>query len=188
MDYITLSLIFANVLIHTLPFIISFGPNPVSSFGVFQSFFAKSNSAIQDGEYYRLVTANFLHADIIHLAVNMLSLFQVGPAVNSLYKGWGYMIIFLVSGIGGTLFSYFFNRMPSVGASGAIFGLVGALLAYAIIAGDFRVISNIFLIILLNFGISINPTSRIDNWGHLGGLVTGFIAGLVLILARSFKL
>jgi rhomboid protease GluP len=86
------------------------------------------------------------------------------------------------------LFSYWFSPNFSVGASGAIFGLVGALLAVAISSNSYGFLTNLVLVIVLNFAISLSPGSRIDNWGHLGGLVAGFILGFALLAFRSFAI
>ena len=182
MEWLILGIIGINVFVFFLPYIVSFGANPFNSFSVFSSYFAKVNSKISDGEWYRLFTSNFLHADFIHLAVNMLSLFQIGPTVLNTFKMPGFLLIYIVSGLSGSLLSYFLSNNVSVGASGAIFGLVGALLAVSIRFGNFGLLSNIALIIVLNFGVSLSPGSRIDNYGHLGGLISGTLLGFLLVI------
>jgi rhomboid protease GluP len=144
------------------------------------SYFAKSNLAISNGEYYRLVTSMFLHADLTHLAVNMFSLWNVGPLVVNFFGLNGFLAIYFLSGIGGSFTSYLFSQSNSVGASGAIFGLVGALISVAIMTNNNQFFSSLMLVVVLNFAISINPSSNIDNFGHLGGLISGLVIGFIL--------
>lgn len=184
---IVIGLILVNIIVFLLPNFISFGGNGFDNFTRFLSLGWKSNSDIRDGEYYRLLTSNFLHADVIHLFFNMFSLYQVGPAVAQIFGSTGFSVIYLSSGITGSLFSFFFNPLrPSVGASGAIFGLVGALLAYSLVTGNMGLLGNIILIIIINGAYGLQ-NGQIDNWGHLGGLVAGTVVAFLLILFAGSK-
>jgi rhomboid protease GluP len=142
-------------------------------------------SAINDGEYYRLLTSTFLHGDFLHLAVNMLSLFQVGPAIASYFGMVGFLIIYIGSGLSGSLTSAVFNGSLSVGASGAIFGLIGALLSIAIFRNEPSLLANLVFVIAINLFLGFSSGGRIDNWGHLGGLFGGFLIGTILLFSNS---
>jgi rhomboid protease GluP len=182
---VVLILIFINVAVFILPFVVNFTGASSDSFLNYISLGWKSNPEIRDGEYYRLLTSNFLHAGVTHLLLNMLSLYNVGPSVLAIYNSnLLFLIIYLVSGITGSLFSFFFNPgVPSLGASGAIMGLVGALLAYAILFKDYSTLQIILINIVIIFGLGLSD-SRIDNYGHLGGLICGFLLGAFFIVFK----
>lgn len=138
---------------------------------------AKVNSAILAGQIWRLVTPIFLHIGILHFAVNMYSLYIVGPPVKHLFGRQRMLTIYLLSGIAGVAFSLAFSSVPSAGASGAIFGLLGALGGFLFIhrslfgrSGSLQ-LRQIVLVAVLNLAIGLSP--GIDNWGHLGGLLAG---------------
>lgn len=179
-------LIIINIAVFAIPYIVKFGYNTEQSIAIFQGLGLKNNAAIQDGEYYRLLTSTFLHGDLTHLLLNMFSLWQIGPGVLSIYRIPGFLAIYILSGLGGSLASYFYNANNSVGASGSIFGLIGALFSYSILSSNFGLLNNLVLVVVLNFAFSLSPGSRIDNFGHIGGLVTGIIVGgLILTLNKS---
>jgi Uncharacterized membrane protein (homolog of Drosophila rhomboid) len=182
---LTFILIVVNILVFSLPYVVNF-QGPFDSFTNFLMLGWKDNAAIREGEYYRLVTSNFLHADITHLMVNMLSLYNVGPYVNSIFGNLGFLLIFFASGIGSSFTSFWFNQNPSVGASGAIFGLVGSLCAVAIATNNFALLANIGIVILINASIGF-LTPNIDNWGHFGGFVIGLITGAILLLISGLN-
>lgn len=169
------------VILYILPFVLSIDPNTFNSFGW------KNNLAIKDGEWYRLITSVFLHGSFWHILLNMYSMYSVSPFLNQVLKyenqnvNLAFMTIFFVSGICGSLASFYFGQANSLGASGAIFGLVGAIAAFAILRGQTAILQNILFIIAINvfYGFS---TQGIDNNAHLGGLVGGFATGLFLFL------
>ena len=136
------------------------------------------------GEYYRLFTSIFLHAGIVHLLCNMYSLYVIGPQVESFYGKLKYLFIFLFSGISGSLLSVAFasKYAVSVGASGAIFGLLGSICYfgyhYRVYLGN-ALKSQIIPIILLNLFIGFT-FSGIDNFAHIGGLVGGVFASMAM--------
>lgn len=144
---------------------------------------AKSNHLIEDGEYYRLITAGFLHGGIIHLFFNMSALNIIGKEVEEVYETKKYIFIYALSLLGGSIFSYFFSNSISVGASGAIFGLLGAMLAFGLInkrkIGK-AYIKNIFETIVLNIIIGLT-IPNIDNFAHMGGLIFGSIVSFLLL-------
>lgn len=187
MDLVIIALILANIVTFILPSIIDFSGGRGSSYNAFLQLGWNSAADIRDGEYYRLLSSMFLHADIFHLAINMYSLFVVGPTVIFLFGLPGFAIIYLLAGIGGSLTSSIFNpKVPSVGASGAIFGLVGALLVFAILTQQLALIGNIVFVIILNAFIGFSSQNRIDNLGHFGGFLSGAIAGLLVIFLAPF--
>jgi rhomboid protease GluP len=138
---------------------------------------AKVNEAIAQGQVWRLFTPIFIHAGLSHLFINMYSLYAIGPSVERFFGRPRTLAIYLLAGIAGVLLSLAMSPNPSVGASGAIFGLLGALgvLLYRnrpVFGGmGRRQLQQIVLVALFNLALGLSP--GIDNWGHLGGLVYG---------------
>ncbi|OOM16310.1 rhomboid family intramembrane serine protease [Clostridium saccharobutylicum] len=145
-------------------------------------FGAKYNDLIQQGEYWRVITCAFLHSGFIHIASNMYSLYIIGPEIDQIYGRFRYLIIYIVSCVTSTSLSYIMNpNSISVGASGAIFGLMGALLAFAIIERkklNRKYISSLLQVIAINLfiGLSLN---NIDNSAHIGGIIGGLVLGYI---------
>ena len=138
---------------------------------------------IRDGEYYRLIASMFLHGGFMHIFLNMYSLYVVGPRVEDFFGKWKYVLIYLASGIGGSLLSVSMNGdVVSIGASGAIFGLFGALLYFGY---NYRgyigtiIRSQILPIVLYNLIIGF-MIPGIDMWGHIGGLIGGLITAYMV--------
>ena len=168
---VTTILIAVNVLIFL--FGIFFGARDflINTFAVYGPF-------IREGDFYRLITGIFLHADILHLGFNMYSLYVIGSQIESFFGKTKFILIYLFSGLMGSLLSILLNgNVPSIGASGAIFGLLGAMLYfgyyYRVYLGN-TLTSQIVPIILVNLLIGFT-TSGIDNFGHIGGLIGGFL-------------
>ncbi|MBE6052605.1 MAG: rhomboid family intramembrane serine protease [Clostridium sartagoforme] len=149
---------------------------------------AKVNVFINNGEYYRLFTAAFLHGGIIHIFFNMSALNIIGREVETVYGGKKFLAIYFASALGGNIFSYLFKPDSiSVGASGAIFGLLGAMLLFGIkerskVGKSYM--KNILETIGLNVVIGIT-IPNIDNFAHMGGLVVGFIVSLILFKRKQ---
>ena len=186
MPLVVTGLIIINVLIFVLPYLIYFEGPSRDSFTNFLMLGWKENGVIEDGEYYRLLTAGFLHGSVVHLFFNMYSLWTIGRIIffaNVVtFTPLQFVIIYFSSLFGGSLFSYWFNPSPSVGASGAILGLLGALLMLSIRYQNADLFSNIALnlVVLVILGFTVG---RIDNWGHLGGFLTGAgVSALYLFL------
>jgi rhomboid protease GluP len=145
---------------------------------------AKVNQAIAAGQIWRLVTPLFVHAGLLHIGVNMYSLYVIGPAVERFFGSKRMLVIYLLSGIVGVDFSLGLSPNPSVGASGAIFGLLGALATLLFmhrhIFGRMGTIQfrQLVLVALLNLALGLSP--GIDNWGHVGGLIGGSLLTLAL--------
>ncbi|MCY9078110.1 rhomboid protease YqgP [Bacillus inaquosorum] len=151
------------------------------------AFGAKENSLIAAGEWWRLLTPIVLHIGIAHLAFNTLALWSVGTAVERMYGSGRFLLIYLAAGITGSIASFVFSPYPSAGASGAIFGCLGALLYVALSNRKMflRTIgTNIIVIIIINLGFGF-AVSNIDNSGHIGGLIGGFFAAAALGLPKA---
>jgi rhomboid protease GluP len=148
---------------------------------------AKVNVLISSGEYYRLITCMFLHGGLIHLALNMYSLYAIGPLVERVYGKAKYIAIYFIAGIASSLLSYIFSDSISIGASGAIFGILGATLVFAItirktVGKDFY--NNILQVMVVNLIIGFS-IPNIDNFGHIGGMLGGIIMGKTFEIYRK---
>ena len=159
----------------------------ITSFGIDKMtlvvYGANVGSLVKNGEVYRLITYMFLHGGLIHIFFNMYSLYIVGPRVEDFFGKWKFLLIYLISGISGGLLSIAMNGdVISVGASGAIFGLFGALLYFGY---NYRgyigaiIKSQILPIVIYNLLIGFF-ISGIDMWGHVGGLIGGIITTYAL--------
>jgi rhomboid protease GluP len=138
-----------------------------------------------DGEWWRLLTSLFIHFGIPHLVLNMIALVMFGPLVERLYGSVNYLLIYLLAGMAGSLASISWQPdVNSAGASGAIFGILGALVAAQLRGGDtfpVDILRPIRDTTLLYLGLSLYAGFRylgIDNAAHLGGLAAGFLIGL----------
>ncbi len=146
---------------------------------------------LDDGQWFRLLCATFLHGHLLHLLLNGLALIQLAPLVEMLWGSHRMVAVYLASGLGCSLLSALLQPIPSVGASGAILGLAGLLIGATWIARDpFRsrlrqVLGNRLLIgVLLTFalgiGLQVFYSPIIDNWGHLGGFLIGLLSSAFL--------
>lgn len=137
-----------------------------------------------NGEYYRLITATFTHYDLFHLLFNMYALYIIGPQIESFFGKKKYLLIYLFSALTGSLMSLTFmaDNAASLGASGAIFGLLGSLLYfgyhYRLYLGTV-IKSQIIPLIVANLVLGFILTG-IDNAAHIGGLVGGILISMAL--------
>jgi membrane associated rhomboid family serine protease/cytochrome c-type biogenesis protein CcmH/NrfG len=145
------------------------------------------------GDWWRLLTYMFVHADIWHIGFNMWCLWSLGSLCESLYGSWTFGAVYLISGVAGGLASVAWHpTIPSVGASGAIFGLAGALIA-SLYLGEFSIPSYVIqanlksLLFFVGFNVlfGISPIGdmfgvHVDNACHIGGLVSGLILGALI--------
>lgn len=148
-------------------------------------FGAKFNLSIQQGEYWRLVTAMFLHVNLIHVGFNQFALWIFGREVERLFGSIRFLIIYLLSGLLASIASMLLNTSLSAGASGAIFGVLGAQLALLFRNrdrfGEFGRQQTISLLAIIGINIIFGITvPGIDNWNHMGGLVSGTLLGLFM--------
>lgn len=135
---------------------------------------------IMDGQYYRLLTCMFLHADIEHIVSNMIFLIGLGQIVEHAVGHFRFAALYLLSGFGGSVFSFLFSVLTgsiynAVGASGAIFGLIGALLILVIMHhGRYGSISMGRLVFAIAYMVYSGARARnVDNAAHVGGLLCG---------------
>ena len=147
----------------------------VYDFGIYRDF-------ISSGEVYRLLTGTFIHIELLHLLCNCYALYMVGSMVEGYYGRKKYIIIYLVSALTGSLLSICMSSSFSIGASGAIFGLLGSLLYfgyhYRVYFGSV-ILSRIIPVVIINLGIGF-MISGIDNFAHIGGLIGGFLISKAL--------
>ena len=178
---VTLALIAWNILFFGIA---ALQPNPFSAESLVELGATYGWRIGVHGEWWRIVTGTFLHAGITHIALNMLSLYLVGKVTETLLGRWEYLGLYLTSGIvGATVSTAIHPEGLTVGASGAIFGIFGAVAGYALThrrhLGDrfgrfLREFGGILLLnLLLGFAIP-----GIDMSAHIGGLIVGFIGGM----------
>jgi len=140
-------------------------------------------AVVAEGEFWRMITAAFIHAGLLHIAFNMLVLFMLGPTLERILGHMRLAILYLLAAAGGSVLSYALSApfSLSVGASGAIFGLMGAL----IVAGrrlsfDIR---QVVVLLVINLIIGFLPGGGIDWRAHIGGLVVGTAVAVVFVHA-----
>jgi rhomboid protease GluP len=139
------------------------------------------------GEWWRLFASMFLHSGVIHLAFNAMALWQLGPLAERLYGRWHYLLLYLTAGVGGGFASLLWHPdANTVGASGAIFGLIGGLLAFVSrkdLGVPLQAIHYLRRSLLSYGGVSLAmgfAIPMVNNAAHVGGLITGYVAGLAL--------
>ena len=147
---------------------------------------AKYGPAIDAGQYWRFITPIFLHGGLIHLAFNSYALYALGPETERVYGSTRFLAIYMLAGFAGSIASYVHSPGLSIGASGAIFGLIGALAAFFYSARGLlgaeasrRQITQLISLAAINIVIGLS-VQAVDNAAHLGGLCAGAIAGFVL--------
>lgn len=156
------------------------GPNEGNPYFIAGSLIGQR--VIADGEWYRIFTGAFLHGGLWHIAINMFALYQLGTFVENALGPWRMLAIYAISLVGsGLAVVYFDPNQATVGASGAIFGLFGALLAIGVRLGKRgrTLIASTLPILLINLAFTF-AVPFISKSGHLGGLASGFAAGLLL--------
>jgi rhomboid protease GluP len=148
---------------------------------------ANSGGLTLSGDWWRLVTNVFLHIGIIHIALNMWCLWSLGTVCESLYGSWTFAAVYLISGVSGSLVSIAYHpHVVSAGASGAIFGIAGALISSyyfgefstsrSIVAGSLRSV-----LVFAGYNLFFGAVSGItDNAAHIGGLVAGLVLGALI--------
>lgn len=141
---------------------------------------------LENGEWYRLFSSMFLHFGIAHLINNMVTLLVMGKNVERFLGKFRFTVIYLLSGLGGNLLSLSGEMLSgnyhvSAGASGAIFGLTGALLAMSLSKRYRYVINRQSILFIIALNLYLGFTSQgIDNLAHIGGLITGFLVTTLL--------
>ena len=173
---ITYTLIAINILFYVIP--VLFG-----EYNYVINLLCTHGPSIRAGQYYRLFTGMFVHGGLMHLALNCYSLYVIGTQMESFLGKIKYLIIYIVSGLAGALLSMTFSgNVASVGASGAIFGLLGSMLYfgyhYRVYLGNV-IKSQILPLILVNLSIGF-MFQGIDNAAHIGGLIGGSLITMAL--------
>ncbi len=140
----------------------------------------KYNDFIRQGELWRLITPVFLHGSILHIAMNMYGLFIFGPALESRFGRARFFLLYFLSAYAGNVLSFLLNPNPSLGASTAIFGLIAAegmfLFQNRQLLSDRGRAQIINMIVIAGYNLMYGLVNiRIDNWGHIGGLLGGLI-------------
>ena len=178
---LTYILILINVIVFALMYIYGNGSEDIETL---KNFGANYIPLVKSGEYIRLITSAFVHIGIIHLLSNMYALYVIGRQVEQLYGRMKYILIYFISAITGSLFTVVFSSSNTVaaGASGAIFGLLGALLyfgySYRGYIGN-SIINQVLPAILLNLVIGFS-SPNIGNSAHIGGLIGGYLISMAL--------
>lgn len=142
--------------------------------------FIKSNELIRAGQIWRLLTPMLLHGSFMHIAFNMYALLSFGTGQERYFGHGRFLLLYLLGAFAGNVASFLFTNADSLGASTAVFGLLGAEAVFLIqnrkvFPGQFRgAIGNIIFIAAINLFI-IGSLPGIDNWGHIGGLLGGLM-------------
>jgi rhomboid protease GluP len=148
---------------------------------------ASNGGLIFTGQWWRLFTAMFLHGNLLHIASNMWALFNLGLLAEILYGRRNYIFLYLIAGLGGSVLSVWWHpQAVGVGASGAIFGIAGALLPALKFQKNPRIamalkgaLKSIFMFVVFNLVLGAT-IPVIDNAAHVGGLLTGLLVGFLL--------
>ena len=151
--------------------------NPIIQFGAIHP-----GLIIEQHQYYRLFTSMFLHIGWMHFAYNALSLYIFGSRIESHLSKMKFLIIYFASGIVASIFSVLLTNSIALGASGAVFGLIGASASYAKVTGKSLEGLNFYIIIIfiiLGMGTGMLETN-VDSWAHFGGLIAGVLLGLIM--------
>lgn len=148
--------------------------------------YGQVNYLVMKGVYWQLFTAMFIHADIIHISGNMLFLLIFGLRAEEMFKIHEYLLIYFLSGLAGNLLTLLFGPFapPSVGASGAIFGMLGACTIYVRRAFGQSIVGALLYSL---FWLMMSAGPEVNNLAHLGGLIVGLVVGYFLAFRRKLK-
>ncbi|KAL6635662.1 rhomboid family-domain-containing protein [Neocallimastix sp. 'constans'] len=141
-------------------------------------------------QWYRFITAIFLHAGVLHIVFNLLFQVRTGFDMERDYGSWRIGIIYIATGIFGFAFGGSNNKLPSVGCSGALYGLLGCLFldlfqSWKLIINPWRELVKMLLVIISSFAVGL--IHFIDNSAHVGGFISGILTGLIFIPTISFS-
>ena len=155
-------------------------------------FGAQYGPLVDRGEWFRIFTSMFLHAGIIHMVFNSYALYVFGPVVEGIHGPWRFLVFYLTSGaVGNVATQFFYHDSISLGASGAIFGLIGVLFALGLkkdIPMFLRSFTGMSLLPLIAFNILYGfiPGTGINNAAHIGGFLTGMAFGYLTRIPRHW--
>lgn len=186
-NIVTMIIIAINVVLYIITAIMSKNILDINAY-VLLYMGGNYGALVSHGQVWRLLTCAFLHGGLIHILCNMYALYAIGPQVEILFGRVKYIIIYFFSTIGGSLLS--FTCSPnnlSIGASGAIFGLFGAMVVFVLKYKDRipkKVLNNLFGVIILNLLIGFN-LQGIDNFGHIGGLLAGALVAFLILTKEA---
>jgi rhomboid protease GluP len=181
--FTTMMILLINVGLYLATVVYSMGSGNGSAFmnldgQTLYRFGAKFRGSILEGEWWRLVTAGFLHGGLLHIAMNSWVLYDLGAEVESIYGPYRFIVFYLLSTVGGFLASTFWSNSLSIGASAGLTGLIGAMIALGVrsqtsmgaaIRGHY--VRWAIALLLLGFV----GFFQVDNAAHIGGLATGFV-------------
>ena len=186
-NIVTMSIIAINIILYIITAIMSKNIFDINAY-VLLYMGGNYGALVSHGQVWRLLTCAFLHGGIIHIFCNMYALYALGPQVEILFGRVKYIMIYLFSAIGGSLLSYIFSPSSlSIGASGAIFGLFGAMVVFVLKYKDRipkKVLNNLFGVIILNLLIGFN-LQGIDNFAHIGGLLVGALVAFLFLMKKT---
>ena len=186
-NIVTMSIIAINIILYIITAIMSKNIFDINAY-VLLYMGGNYGALVSHGQVWRLLTCAFLHGGIIHIFCNMYALYALGPQIEILFGRVKYIIIYLFSAIGGSLLSYIFSPSSlSIGASGAIFGLFGAMVVFVLKYKDRipkKVLNNLFGVIILNLLIGFN-LQGIDNFAHIGGLLVGALVAFLFLMQKT---
>lgn len=188
----TTALVGVNILVLAAMILTSSGTDIFSPHNPIASWTANIGQLTLNGEYWRFITAGFVHGGFLHIALNMWCLWSLGQLSEKLFGSAITAATYLLTGVGGALLSsYVHPQLSEVGASGAVFGLAGAILSgvkfgnVSISSGQKRAITG-SLIFFAGFNLYLGAQfSGVDNWCHVGGFVSGLIFGVPLATANA---
>lgn len=185
--YVTAVLVLINMAVFGWMFLKNSDMNPLFLYDCG----AMMPDSLAKGDYYRLITAMFLHFDLQHLGNNMLMLAAIGSTTERYMGSLSFTLIYFIGGTAGNIFSaWSYTRLGenvvAAGASGAIFAVVGALLCLVLFhKGQLENFTTkklvLFIVLILYQGFS---SEAVDNYAHTGGLVIGFLVGMICILIK----
>ena len=186
-NIITMSIIAINIILYIITAIMSKNILDINAY-VLLYMGGNYGALVSHGQVWRLLTCAFLHGGLIHILCNMYALYALGPQVEILFGRVKYILIYFFSAIGGSLLSYKFSPSSlSIGASGAIFGLFGAMVVFVLKYKDRitkKVLNNLFGVIILNLLIGFN-LQGIDNFAHIGGLLVGALVAFLFLMQKT---
>jgi membrane associated rhomboid family serine protease len=181
---VTLTLIGLNVLVFVVGLAVPDLPERFGNLALAVSSDRSHLIGVSQGEYYRLVTSAFLHAGLLHIMFNMFALAQIGAVLETALGRGRFLALYLLSALGGSVAGYVLapTYQPSVGASGAIFGLFGAY--YVVVRRLGGETQSIVVLLVINLVITFT-IPNIDWRAHLGGLITGSLCAAVIAYAPA---
>jgi rhomboid protease GluP len=160
-------------------YLLQVGTNALFGFDLPAALGMKINQSILAGQVWRLVTPMFLHGSIVHIGFNMYALVIIGSGLERRFGHGRFLLLYVMGSFAGNVMSFLISPNPSLGASTAIFGLLGAEMVFfyqnreLFGSGARRALQNVITVAAINFIIGLSP--GIDNWGHFGGLFGGLI-------------